>query len=77
MELRAGELRTGNFPLYHTLSSPFSAQKNPRTPFVCYLCQDCTYTSVFQKIFCSPLIRLYIRHRFAFKSAGFADFIFA
>ena len=43
--------------IYHTLSSPFLPPRNPRTPFVCCLCTPCTYTLVFQKIFCSPPVR--------------------
>src|SRR5208283_4600866 len=44
--------------IYHTLSSPVWPPRNPRVPFVCCLYTDCTYTSVFQTIFCSPLVRL-------------------
>jgi len=51
--------------LYHTLSSPISPSKNPRTLFVCYLYTECTYTFVFRKIFCSPIVRLLFRPLFA------------
>ncbi len=36
----------------------FWPPRNPRAPFVCCRYTECTYTSVFQTIFCSPLVRL-------------------
>jgi hypothetical protein len=43
--------------IYHALSSPvLTSQKSP-APFVCCPCTLCTYTSVFQYLFCSPNLR--------------------
>ena len=44
--------------LCHVPSSCFWPSTSPQTPFISGSCTACTYITVFQGIFCSPVIRL-------------------
>ncbi len=52
--------------IYHVCQAPFYPLQIPERVFVCCRYTDCTYTSVFQTIFCSLTVRFQAKPRFRF-----------